>query len=145
MVEAARERIASGGLEGKLAVRQMGVDGMDGLLYEAYDAVVSTLVFSELSDDERRFAFKHAARVLKPGGLLVIADEVTPRTLGKRVLHAIVRAPMLVVTYLVSSSSTRPIKDLSGEMGAAGFSVEKEERSHGDAFAVVLGVKKEEG
>ncbi len=145
MVEAARERILEEGLEGRFQVRQMGVDGMDGLGNAAYDAVVSTLVFSELSDDERRFALKHAHRSLKSGGLLVIADEVVPRTTGKKTVHSLVRAPAAAITYLVSKSSTRPIADLVGEMTAAGFFVEKEERSHGDAFALVVAGKKEEG
>jgi len=96
------------------------------------------LVFSELSDDERRFALKHAFRVLKPGGLMVIADEVMPRNLFKKVLYRITRIPMLMMTYLISRSTTQPIYDLSGELIHAGFIIEKENRSHGDAFAIVI-------
>ena len=44
---------------------------------------------------------------------------------------------MLAATYLVSRSSTRPIKDLAGEAAKAGFHVDKEVRSHGDAFSLV--------
>ncbi len=143
MVEAAAKRIEAEGLSGKFSAREMGVEGMDGLPGNAYDAVVSTLVFSELSDDERRFALKHAARALKAGGKLVVADEVVPRTGGRKALHKIVRAPVAAVTYLVSSASTRPVADLTGEIAAAGFAVEKEERSHGDAFALVVARLKE--
>jgi len=139
MVEVAHERITAEGLEGNLTVRQMGVDGMDGLQASVYDAVVSTLVFSELNEDERRYALKHAVRVLKPGGLIVIADEVVPRKAARRILHSVVRAPMLAMTYLVSGTSTRPIPELSGELAKAGFQIDKEVRSHGDAFALVKG------
>jgi ubiquinone/menaquinone biosynthesis C-methylase UbiE len=110
---------------------------MDSLPSSDYDAVVSTLVFSELTADERGYALKHAARVLKPGGQLVIADEVVPRKAAARALQWAVRAPMLAATYLVSRASTRPIADLAGEVAEAGFHIDKEVRSHGDAFALV--------
>lgn len=141
MVKTAEERIETDNLKGKFSVRRMGVDGMDGFTDENFDAVVSTLVFSELNDDERRFALKHAARVLKPGGCIIIADEVVPQTAARRVVHIVVRLPLLAVTYLVSSNSTRPIDDLAGETTEAGFIVEKEVRSHGDSFAIVVGRK----
>ena len=139
MVAAAGRRIEAEGLEGRFTVRVMGVDGMDALPANTYDAVVSTLALSELSGGEIRFALGEAARVLVPGGLLVIADEVVPRTRVGRALHAAVRAPLLAATYLVSRASTRPISDLAGRVAASGFTIEKEVRSHGDAFALVVG------
>jgi demethylmenaquinone methyltransferase/2-methoxy-6-polyprenyl-1,4-benzoquinol methylase len=143
MVSFVRERIAEQGLDKRLTVRHMGVDGMDSLPASHYDAVVSTLVFSELTADERGYALKHTARVLKPGGQLVIADEVVPRSAMARILQSVVRAPMLALTYLVSRASTRPIKDLAGELAEAGFRIRKEDRSHGDAFALVKGTLEE--
>jgi cyclopropane fatty-acyl-phospholipid synthase-like methyltransferase len=140
MVEVACERIKAEDLSDKLTIQQMGVDGMDGLPASSFDAVVSTLVFSELSDDERRFALAHAKRVLKPGGVLVIADEVVPRTAVRKLLQSLVRIPMLAATYLVSGSGTHSIADLTAELKAAGFEVRKEIRSQGDAFALVVGV-----
>jgi demethylmenaquinone methyltransferase/2-methoxy-6-polyprenyl-1,4-benzoquinol methylase len=137
MVEHVRERITEEGLDARLTVRHMGVDGMDSLPPSHYDAVVSTLVFSELTADERGYALKHATRVLKPGGHLVIADEVVPRKVTARILQSAVRAPMLAATYLVSRASTRPIPNLAGEIAEAGFHIHKEVRSHGDAFSVV--------
>ena len=144
MIEEAEERIRSKVLEGKLNLRQMGVDGMDGLPAGLYDAVVSTLVLSELSDDERRFALRQASRVLGPGGRLVIADEVVPRTPGRRILHALVRVPAAAAAYLVSRATTRPIPDLAGDLAEAGFAVDRETRSALDAFALVVG-RKESG
>lgn len=144
MVEMAEKRIQTDNLKGKFSVKQMGVEGMDSFLSENFDAVVSTLVFSELNDDERRFALKQACRVLKPGGCIIIADEVVPQTAARRFFHTIFRLPLLAVTYLVSTQSTRPINDLAGKITEVGFIVEKEVRSHGDSFAMVVGRKKEE-
>ncbi len=138
MVDFACKRIEAEGLKDKLTVRQMGVDGMDNFPETYYDAVVSTLVFSELSDDERRYALKHSKRVLKPNGVLIIADEVIPRNLIQRLLHTIIRLPMFIATYLISRTSTRPILSLSSDISAAGFIVENEFRSQGDAFALVV-------
>ena len=143
MVEEAEKRVERGGLAGKFSPWRMGVEGMDDLPAEDFDAVVSTLVFSELNDDERRFALIHAVRLLRAGGLIVIADEVVPRKAVTRLLHAFLRLPLKALTYLVSGRSTHPLADLAREIGDAGFIVAKELRSHGDSFAVVTGRKKE--
>ncbi len=138
MVEVARDRIEAEGLIDKLTIKQMGVDGMDGFPASSFDAVVSTLVLSELSHDERRFALEQSKRVIRPGGVFVIADEVVPRTVLGKILQALVRIPMMVATFLVSRISTHPIADLPGELKTAGFSIQKEIRSQGDAFALVV-------
>ena len=49
---------------------------MKAVAADSFDLVMSTLVFSELSRDERLYALRHAHRVLRPGGCLAIADEV---------------------------------------------------------------------
>jgi demethylmenaquinone methyltransferase/2-methoxy-6-polyprenyl-1,4-benzoquinol methylase len=139
MVEVAQEKIREENLEKTVSIHRMGVEGMDGFPDSSYDAVVSTLVFSELSDAERHFTLKHSARILKPDGLILIADEVMPQLKLKKVLHAIMRLPMLAATYLVSRTTTRPIADLAGEISAAGFAIQKEIRSHGDSFALIVG------
>lgn len=138
MVETARERIKAANLQDRVKIYQMGVDGMDSLAATTYGAVVSTLVFSELTDSERRFALKHAFRILNPGGLLVVADEVWPRTKSGRIIHALSRLPLLILTYLVSRAATTPLADLAGEVTSAGFIVEKEVRGCDDALAVLV-------
>lgn len=139
MLDAARNRIAAKGLEDKLDIQQMGVEAMDGLQASSFDAVVSTLVFTELSDDERRFALKHSSRVLRPGGVIIIADEVVPRKVIQRLFQTLVRIPMLALTYLVSHTSTHPIEDLPAELKTAGFTIKKEIRSQSDSFALIVG------
>ncbi len=139
MVAEASERIKTDKLTDYVSVQHMGVEGMDGLPNSHYDAVTSVLVFSELSDDERHFAIRHASRTLKSRGVIIIADEVVPRTKIKKGLHFVLRMPMKLATYLVSRATTYPLVDLAGELSAAGFTIEKEIRSHGDSFAVVVG------
>jgi len=139
MIEVAQERAHQEGVGEKLHIEPMGVEGMDGLPSGHFDAVVSTLVFSELSDQERRFALMHAKRVLRPEGIIAIADEVVPRKALQKFLQALFRIPLLALTYLVSRTSTHPIADLSEELQSAGFKIHKEMRMQGDAFALVIG------
>lgn len=142
MVRAAVERIEKERLGDKFSVKCMGVESMDGFPDEHFDAVVSTLAFSELNDDERRFVLEHASRILRPGGRLVIADEVVPRYPVRRLFHSMGRLPLLALTYLVTGTSTRPLRDLSGEIKQTGFTIQQEERSQGDSFAFVVALKK---
>lgn len=141
MVQEARERIEREGLDEHLSVRRSGVEGMGDLPDGEFDGVVAMLVLSELSDDERRFTLRQAARVLRPGGRIVVADEVTPRTAGQWLLHGVVRAPALAATYLVTGTATLPVADLAGDLADAEFTLESEARSHGDAFAIVIARK----
>lgn len=139
MIAFAREKSAAQNLEKNLSFQKSGVDAMDSLPTADYDSVVATLVLSELSDDERRFALKHASRVLKPEGIIAIADEVIPRSALQKFMHLLFRLPMLLATYLVTRTITRPLRNPAGDLISAGFNIEKEIRSHGDSFAVVTG------
>jgi demethylmenaquinone methyltransferase/2-methoxy-6-polyprenyl-1,4-benzoquinol methylase len=139
MVAMARERVKNKDFKNKLTIREMGIEGMDDLPSASYDAVISTLVFSELSDDERHFALMHSKRVIKPGGVLVVADEVVPYNAVRKFLQFLIRLPMLVLTYLVSRAYTHPLDNLPGDLNNAGFKVKKEIRSKGGTFAMVVG------
>lgn len=141
MIRECRNRIQREKLEERFSVRPMGVEGMDRLPPEDFDAVVATLVFSELNADERRFALKHAARVLRPGGILLVADEVEPRKRFPRAVHRLARIPLILITYLLAGATTRPLRDLAGELREAGFQMQRETRSRGDAFTLVWAVK----
>jgi len=145
MVAEARRRIeAEEGLEGRFEVRHVAVEAMDELPAESFDSVVATLVLSELSEEERRYALSHGARVLRPGGRFVIADEVVPRTTGRRLLRAALRLPATAATYLVAGSRSRPLEDIGGELSAAGLAVDGEERFAGGTMALVSAHKGEE-
>ncbi len=141
MIAEARKRVEAEKLEDRVDVRVLPVADMDQLEAEAFDAVVATLVLSELNPDELRYALKHAVRVLRPGGRVLFADEVVPRTAGRRLAYQAVRLPMLVATYLVSSSKTRPLENLPASLRELGMEILEEERSLGDAFALVVARK----
>lgn len=74
----------------------------------------SALAFSEMSEEEQAYVVAAAHRVLRPGGRVVIADEVRPRGLAARLVHALVRWPLAVLTYVVTQTSTPMSCDVEG-------------------------------
>ena len=124
MLDVARQRVATAGQILNVELREMGVAELDGEPASGYDAVMSGLCLSELSDDERVFALRQAHRLLKPGGLLLVADEVIPRGFLKRLLHWCVRLPLAFLTYLFTQTSTRAVRRLPEDVRSAGFDVE---------------------
>jgi demethylmenaquinone methyltransferase/2-methoxy-6-polyprenyl-1,4-benzoquinol methylase len=106
---------------------------------DSFDAVVSCLTFSELSPDERAYVLRIALRLLRPGGSLVVADEVLPRCRASRVWRRVRRLPVVLATWALTQTSTHPIEGLADAARAAGFADVVEERlGHGD-FAIVSG------
>jgi SAM-dependent methyltransferase len=87
----------------------------------SFDLVVSTLVFSELQPEVRRYALEQAAHLLAPGGRLIIADEVIPDSAWQRLLYWSVHLPLAVLTWLLTRTGTRPLRRFEDELRLAGF------------------------
>jgi demethylmenaquinone methyltransferase/2-methoxy-6-polyprenyl-1,4-benzoquinol methylase len=109
----------------------------------AFDAVVSCLLFSELSPQTRAYALKTSWSRLRPGGEILIADETEPTTALRRLAYQLRRAPRAALAYLLTQTSTGPVSGLADEARAAGFADVVEKRIWHDTFALVHGVKKE--
>jgi demethylmenaquinone methyltransferase/2-methoxy-6-polyprenyl-1,4-benzoquinol methylase len=141
MLGVARRKIDASGMAGRIQLVEMGVSGMDKLADERFDLVMSTLVFSELSQDERTYALRHAYRVLKTGGRLAIADEARPGSLAKRLAHSAVRIPLLIATFALTQTTTSAVDGLSDLVAEAGFRIESEQRSSLDSFLYLVARK----
>jgi len=77
MLSLAARRVREEGLGDRVALRELGAVELDTAFPKAsFDTVVGTLVFSELSDDEIEYTLAECQRILRPGGQLLIADEV---------------------------------------------------------------------
>jgi demethylmenaquinone methyltransferase/2-methoxy-6-polyprenyl-1,4-benzoquinol methylase len=74
-----------------------------------------------MSADEQRYVLAAAQKILRPGGRLVVADEVRPRRWWQRLLYACLRWPMAVVTYALTQTTTAAVVDLAGVVRKAGF------------------------
>jgi demethylmenaquinone methyltransferase/2-methoxy-6-polyprenyl-1,4-benzoquinol methylase len=141
MLEVARRRVREAGLTENVELTEIGVAELDGEASGSYDVVTAGLCLSELSEDELSYTLAHVRRILSPGGLLLVADEVRPRGPVRRLAHRLVRAPLSALTYLVTQQTTRAIPDLAERVEAAGFSVSGVRESALGSFAEVVARK----
>jgi len=126
MLEIARGRAREAGLEEALELAalefaEMGVAELGSEEPGRYDTVTCGLCLSELSPDELRFTLRQALRVLRPGGLLLVADEVRPPGRAARSAQRLLRAPLVGLTWLLTQQTTHPLARLPETLDEAGF------------------------
>lgn len=136
MLAVARAKLA--GMEAKLELREMAaVEIADRFEPGSFDVVAATLALSEMSEAEQVYVLEAAYRLLRPGARLVIADEVRASGFAARILHALVRWPLAVLTYLLTQTSTSAVRDLVGLVRGAGFRVVEERELPGGSGMIV--------
>jgi len=102
----------------------MGAVELDAVFSDAsFDCVVSTLVFSELSEDEIEYTLAECQRVLRPGGQLMIADEVMPGSTPGKIGTFLLRLPFVILAFLLTHSTTRRVVRLETRISDAGFRI----------------------
>lgn len=121
MLEIAAQRVHAAGLDKSVELAEMGVAELDSEPAHYYDVATCGLVFSELSTDELRFTLRQLARILHPGGLLLVADETRPRGAAKRLLHALLRAPLVALAWLITQQTTHAVAGFERQLTDAGF------------------------
>jgi demethylmenaquinone methyltransferase/2-methoxy-6-polyprenyl-1,4-benzoquinol methylase len=141
MIAVAKAKVGNGQISGRIELEEKGVAELDHEPSETYDVVMSGLCLSELSEDELRFLLQQAFRVLKPGGLLLIADEVPPANMWLRWAHRLLRLPLALAAYLISGETTRPLDSLPVRVEEAGFLVESKATAALGSFMEVVAVK----
>lgn len=124
MLAQAHRRLHGAGLVDRVSLREMGAVDLDTTFADAsYDAIVSSLLFSELSDDEFNYTLAQCYRILRAGGCLMIADEVLPESFAGRVGMWLLRLPFALLAFLLTQNTTRRVQGLRGRMEAKGFRV----------------------
>jgi len=137
MLEQARARLADAPA-GVVTWREHTAAEIDALPAESFDAVAASFCLSEMSGSERAFVLRHAARILRPGGVLAVGDEVRPARAWERTLRAVVAAPQHALAWLIVGATSRPIADLRGEVAAAGLAVRRERRWLAGTLALLV-------
>ena len=89
--------------------------------HHSFDLIVSTLVFSELTADDRRFVLEACRKLLKPGGKLLIADEVVPHRFIPRLLFYLIRVPLVLLTWLITRTTTSALREFDFTLTLCGF------------------------
>jgi cyclopropane fatty-acyl-phospholipid synthase-like methyltransferase len=133
--------VKEAGLEDRITLMEMSAIELDEKFESgSFDAIMSSLAFSELSEDEQRFVLRQCHRLLVDGGRLIIADEVVP-SWPRRALHLLLRLPLVVVTYILTQTTTRAVAQLQPKIADAGFRVEWTHRNLLGDFETVAAVK----
>jgi ubiquinone/menaquinone biosynthesis C-methylase UbiE len=101
MVAKARERAGAQGILDSVCVNQSTAMEIDRLFEDGeFDAVILSLVMTELTNEERDWLLHQCARILKPSGSLLIADEFRPRRFLNRIKFEMFRFPLHLIAYL---------------------------------------------
>ena len=142
MLAIARRKVSERNLTDKIQLREMAATEMDNNFGDGtFDKIVSTLVFSEFYPDEQKYVLREAYRILRPGGLLIIADEVRSNSPWKRILHLSVRLPLMVIAYILTQASTRALKGIEDALTDTGFEIIYQKRSLFDSFGLYVARK----
>jgi demethylmenaquinone methyltransferase/2-methoxy-6-polyprenyl-1,4-benzoquinol methylase len=129
MLDIARKRVEEAKLDKNITLCEMGVAELDEEKDGRYDVVMSGLCFSELTEDEIRYALREIHRILKPGGLLLIVDETLPRNPLKRILTAIIRTPLKIIAYIITQTTTKPLRNLEDKIEEYGYTLRSVKRN----------------
>jgi demethylmenaquinone methyltransferase/2-methoxy-6-polyprenyl-1,4-benzoquinol methylase len=92
---------------------------------QGFNRIVATLSLSELSPDELDEVLRLAKDILKPGGLLIVADEVKTEKLWQQFLAALIRWPIAIITFLLTQQTTHVIKDFETKIANNHFTLIK--------------------
>ncbi len=123
MMEIARKRASEEGLTENVELCEMGVAELGDEDSESYHAVTSGLCFSELTEEELAYTLKEVSRILKPGGILLVADEVKPDSILKRALSWLIRVPLVIITYIITQTTTRAVPNLPAKIEKVGLTI----------------------
>jgi demethylmenaquinone methyltransferase/2-methoxy-6-polyprenyl-1,4-benzoquinol methylase len=139
MLEIAERKLHEPITQGRLRLRQLNLVRLSAEFAEAsFDTAVCCLVFSELSRTEQGYLLEQLGGLVRPGGTVVVADEITPRSLPARLAHRAGRAPLAALTYLVTQTGTRPVNELARLMADSGLE-EITASTPGPAFQITSG------
>ena len=125
MLEIAIDRLVNTTYADRVEFIRMDATGIEAQFQEeCFDLIVSSLMMSELSSEERDLVLRSCLKLLKPEGRLVILDEVQPKGTFKRIFYYLFRLPIALLTWLLTKTSTRPLKDIPELLMKEGFQLE---------------------
>jgi ubiquinone/menaquinone biosynthesis C-methylase UbiE len=122
MLAEAEKKIARQELGGQITLYRMEAAEIDRHFEEqSFDVIVSTLVFSELNEMEQRYVLGATRRLLKPGGRLVLADEVVPEGFWSQMAFYAVRLPLVLLTWLLTRTTTTALRRIDRRLEEASY------------------------
>ena len=120
---------------------QMTAIEIDRFEPNRFDRIVATLVFSELSEDEQDYVLRASLKLVKPGGTLVVADEIRPTIGWQRILFYLIRLPLAALTFALTQNTTHALKHFDGRLARAGCRVLSCQRYLFGSLALIVAAK----
>lgn len=144
MLEVARSKVKTAGMTRRIKFLEIGVAELQSYIEpSSIDACIFCLSFSELTENEQSYSLRAVLNLLKPGGMLIIADESAPTTAIRRFIHGLARAPQILIAYAVTQTSSHPIGDPTSLLDKTGFVKIKCDRIWSDSFMVLTAYRRE--
>jgi demethylmenaquinone methyltransferase/2-methoxy-6-polyprenyl-1,4-benzoquinol methylase len=142
MLDVATRRLGDKGLGSQVTLLEMGAVDMDTTFESAhFDAVVATLMFSELQESEVNYVLEECRRVLKSGGQLLVADEVLPESVLGRLTTSVLRLPFVILAYVLTQTTTHRVAGLRSRIVGTGFQVLEVRRYLGGTLCLLVSEK----
>ncbi len=122
MLAEAEEKVVRRALQSQVDLKLMDAS-LIGERFPAgsFDLIVAVLVFSELAPDLQRHVLRACARLLAPGGYLLLGDEVVPGRARRRLAYYAVRLPLSLLTWLLTRTGTTPLRDIEAMLAETGY------------------------
>jgi len=109
----AKINLISENLNQKINIIRMPVIDLDEkFTAQSIDKVTAILSFSELYNKEQDFCLNQIFRILQKEGEFILVDEVKPKKLIKRIIVFFIRIPLVLITFLKSHLTTKPLKNI---------------------------------
>ncbi|MBZ5615782.1 MAG: class I SAM-dependent methyltransferase [Acidobacteriia bacterium] len=121
--EAEKHCIAAGGSSRSTLVRDSVTQLRKHFPAESFDVITSTMALGEFPHEYLDYILGDCRRLLRPGGRLIIADEVWPERPVVRVLYGIGLALCWIPQFVLLRRAPFPIRRLAETIRAAGFEV----------------------
>ena len=137
MLTRARSSLEETGRLNRVGLTRLDALALDTHFQDArFDVIVSSLAFSELSGPAQEHVMRLSRKLLKPDGQLLLLDECHPEGGLDRLRYALIRTPWKMITWLLTRTTTQPLKNVVAKLGRAGFQIESHSALLGGALCL---------
>jgi len=128
MLGAAAARVKARNLQDRISLKLMDAALVaDTFQPHAFDLIVASLSLSEMAPAAQQYLLATCHELLAPHGKVVVVDEVRPEKTLPRLAYWLVRLPLVILTWLLTRTSTHPLKSLNRLLENSGYRVQAQQ------------------